>query len=125
MSDDTITIHQIGGDDLIASLRDRDWNANPDEVKQLAQEVRRLRATLEDTDIIDDRTVMRIEVDFREVFRSSIDGVAGQCLIITAPNRLERNQDFGAIVAGGVQDAIHEFMRRWVEASKETTGANS
>lgn len=125
MLDYTGTIHEIGGDTLIAELQDRDWQAEPDEVKQLAREIRRLRTALDETDLIEGRTIMRIEVDFGEVYRSVRDGVSGQCLVITAPSRLECDPDFGAIVADGVREAVNEFIRQWVELVKKTTDANS
>lgn len=104
--------HRIGGDDVISRLRDAGWTGAPEDVKALALECRRLRATLEDIDLIEGRTVLRVEVNLDQILQSL---GASQCgaLVITAPERLEDNPDFGQIVSGAVVHAVDVIVDSW------------
>lgn len=111
MSEKTHT-HRVGGDDVIARLRDAGWQGDPDDVKALAAECRRLRDALEDTDLIDGRTILRVEVNMDKIINSGEVPTCGG-LVITAPDRLESDPQFGEIISGAVMQGVMTIVDSW------------
>lgn len=108
-------VSRIGGADLIYLLRTRDWAATPEEVKALATEIVRLRDVANHADLIDGKTVVRVEINLDEWFDAWRHGRLSKAPVFTGPDRIEQSKEMGVAIAEAVESTMNEWFRKWHE----------